>query len=480
MVGVPRSKACQTCLQRRVKCDLTRPECLQCTRRSTKCPGYEKRWKFLIETTVPSKKARRTIPQKPLDQGRDPATPEDQTIDECVAPNLVVQAFDIQGKETFCSFLTASFPAQFASCGGRVDVNWIQYARQPILDAPQALTWAFRSLATLHIGRTYHDSEKITSSRHMYSRALSYLSDLIGHPRYVRGSETLATAILLNIYEMQDGVSPLSWLGHARGLATLLQLRGPEFHRNGFGTTLLKSCRSLLVAEAFVRGGQCFLDQPEWQEFLTDVVEAESRSAKGSQLGILVDRAFIEISCCPRWLMETRSLLGGQCDISQSESISPSTLIQTMAESKQRLFSLQQLLEIGLSRQSIPDSNAAWEQFIGPIAVNFLGTFAQSALNGMRLAIALLDHLLELVRVYVYGAGSDYDDCTTSSSLSDSPSSFIVNPWAELGSNPVSWEVEFDPDHGLGYFSMTRETPGWMDRMMMSMGMLGIRPRELL
>ncbi|KAL2823806.1 hypothetical protein BDW59DRAFT_92368 [Aspergillus cavernicola] len=481
MVGVPRSKSCQTCLQRRVKCDLTHPECLQCSRRLTKCPGYEKRWKFYNQTVGPAKTESRTR-SKPQNRVVEPepapfTSSRGHTIDECVEPNLVVRAFDLQGKEMFCSFLVACFPAQFASCGGRVDVNWIQYARQPILDAPQALTWAFRSLATLHLGRTYHDNEKITSSRHMYSRALNYLSDLISHPRYMRGAETLASAILLNIYEMQDGLSPLSWLAHARGLTTIIQLRGPEAHRTGFGTTLLKSCRSLLVCEAFIRGGRCFLDKPEWQKFLTEVVEAESRSAKGSQLGILVDRAFIEVSCCPRWVMETRTLINRPYNTPPSTPMPPSTLIQIMSQSRRKLSDLQQLLEIGLSRQSPPAHDTAWEAFIGPIAFNFLGTFAQSAMNGMRLAVALLDQLLELVRLHVDRGG--YEDCALSLS-ENNPRSCIANPWAKLGSNTATWQLDFDPDYGLRRFYMTREVPGWMDRMMMSMGMLGVRPRDLL
>ncbi|KAL4864446.1 hypothetical protein BDV12DRAFT_11854 [Aspergillus spectabilis] len=476
MVGVPRSKGCQTCLQRRVKCDLTHPECLQCSRRLVKCPGYEKRWKFYNQTSSSINKESRTRshPQsRPIPSRPSPRTPSGDTIDERVEPNLVVRAFDLQGKELFCSFLMASFPAQFASCGGRVDVNWIQYARQPVLNAPQALTWAFRSIATLHMGRTYHDTEKITSSRHMYSRSLTYLSDLISHPRNARGAETLATAILLNIYEMQDGVSPLSWLAHARGLATIIQLRGPEAHRTGFGTTLLKSCRAMLVSEAFIRGGRCFLDKPEWQIFLMDMANSESKSTTGSQLGILVDRAFIEIACCPRWLMETRSLIQGAQDLVAPINLPLVMLVQEMVRGRDNLQAIQQKLEIGLSRQGTPEPDDSWDAFIGPIAVNFLGAFAQSSLNGIRLAIALLDHLLELVRLHM-------DEQYASSSSTESPRSFITNTWSELGSHPDAWQLDFDPDYGLGLFCMTREISGWMDRMVMSMGLLGVRLRDPL
>ncbi|KAL3458268.1 hypothetical protein BJX64DRAFT_225808 [Aspergillus heterothallicus] len=484
MVGVPRSKGCQTCLQRRVKCDLTHPECIQCSRRLKKCPGYEKRWTFCNQTSgaLGDKTRTRSKDQarSALHRSAQSKPPSNDTIDECVEPNLVVRAFDLQGKEIFCTFLLASFPAQFASCGERVDVNWIDYARQPVLDAPQALTWAFRSIATLHMGHTYHDLEKITSSRHMYSRALNYLSGLVSHPRYQRGAETLAAAILLSIYEMQDGISPLSWLAHAQGLATLIQLRGPQAHRTGFGVTLLKSCRSILVSEAFVRGGRCFLDKPEWQTYLNEVLESETKSSKGSKLGILVDRAFIEVSSCPRWLMETRMLLEAPRDTAPSTSLPPATLIQKMTQSRSKLIEIHQQLEIALSRQGTLVSNISWEDFIGPIAIHFIGAFAQSALNGIRLAIALLDHLVDLVRMHLVLYDPESGDYASSSSAIGSPSSFIANPWSGLGAYSTSWQLEFDPNYGLGLFYMTRETAGWMDRVMMSMGLLGVKPKGIV
>lgn len=41
MVGVPRSKGCRICVQRRVKCDQTRPVCNNCLKGNRPCPGYD-------------------------------------------------------------------------------------------------------------------------------------------------------------------------------------------------------------------------------------------------------------------------------------------------------------------------------------------------------------------------------------------------------------------------------------------------------
>ena len=49
MVGVPRSKGCRICVQRRVRCDLTRPTCNNCKKRNRPCPGYDSDLKFQDE-----------------------------------------------------------------------------------------------------------------------------------------------------------------------------------------------------------------------------------------------------------------------------------------------------------------------------------------------------------------------------------------------------------------------------------------------
>lgn len=47
MVGVPRSKGCQKCVQRRMRCDEARPACANCLRHGVVCPGYTRTLKFV-------------------------------------------------------------------------------------------------------------------------------------------------------------------------------------------------------------------------------------------------------------------------------------------------------------------------------------------------------------------------------------------------------------------------------------------------
>ncbi|KAF7117605.1 hypothetical protein CNMCM5793_006697 [Aspergillus hiratsukae] len=483
MVGVPRSNGCRTCLQRRVKCDLTEPQCQRCQKRGQDCPGYEKRWKFCDETGPKARKIQRrsqapqgqTQTQTAVHQadpphlgtGTDPimtVVARKASIDERVQPSLAGLALDVQQREIFCRFLLTNFPAQFASCGARVEVNWIDYARdRPSTSATvsQALLWAFRTIATLFMGKANKDRDKITCSRHMYSRALGYLSGLIGHPKFSKDDETLAAAILLAIYEMADGTGWASWLSHTRGVATLIRLRGPEAHRRGFGVTLLKSCRSFLVADAFVRGETCFLGDPEWRALMTELADSESQASTKSELGLIVDRAFIEVASCPARLIQTKTLLADRSDVAPTRE----TLVKDITNSRNVLTDLRSKLEIGVVTRKEETS------FTGPIPWNFVDSFAQSSLHGMRSGIALLDQLLTLIN-----ADSRRRQFRGHILQLDYPAACASNPWAAMERESASWQVQFDPKFLQSTFNISPDTnDDYMDRIAMSMGMLGLR-----
>ncbi|KAE8378062.1 hypothetical protein BDV26DRAFT_262205 [Aspergillus bertholletiae] len=467
MVGVPKSNACRTCLRRRVKCDLTQPSCNQCTKRNLSCPGYEKRWKFMHQTTGSIQKDQQRNGRNQPQPHREAALVRArQSIDERVEPNLAAAALDLQQKEVFCTFLLTSFPAQFASCGKRVEVNWIDYARRPLLSAPQALVWAYRALATVFIGRKYKDMAKVTCSRHMYSRALNYLAGVIQHPRFATTEETLAAGILLTMYEMVDGITGASWLTHTRGLATMIQMRGQDVHRSGFGLTLLKSCRAFMVADALIRGEQCFLGEPQWRAFLGELVDIESQSPTRSELGLIVDRAFIEVASCPGWLAETRTLIR-----QPGHTEAKTNLMSEIVHARDRLNDLQAELQCTLVHQR-QASILAWQQFVGPIPWDFVDPFAQSSLYGMRLGISLLNQLFVLL-------SADLRRRHCGPELFEEvhiPGLQSPNPWSALDADAQEWQVRFDPEYLQDSYQIHPSgNEDWMDRIAMSMGMLGIR-----
>ncbi|KAE8391579.1 hypothetical protein BDV23DRAFT_171539 [Aspergillus alliaceus] len=415
MDTIPKSNACRTCLRRRVKCDLTQLSCNQCTKRNLSCPGYEKRWRFMHQTTGSIQKDQQRNGRNQPQPHREAALIRArQSIDELVEPDLADAALDLQQKEVFCTFLLTSFPAQFASCGKCVEVNWIDYARRPLLSAPQALVWAYRALATVFIGRKYKDMAKVTCSRHMYSRALNYLTGVIQHPRFATTEETFAAGILLTMYEMVDGITGASWLTHTRGLATMIQMRGA---------------------------------------FLGELVDIESQSSTRSELGLIVDRAFIEVASCPGWLTET------------------STLIRQPGHTEAKTNLMSEILQCTLVHQR-QASILAWQQFVSPIPWDFVDPFAQSSLYGMRLGISLLNRLFVLLSADLrrrYCGPEPFEE-------GHIPGLQSPNPWSALDADAQEWQVRFDPEYLQDSYQIHPSgNADWMDRIAMSIGMLGIR-----
>ncbi|KAF7586325.1 hypothetical protein BBP40_009072 [Aspergillus hancockii] len=429
--------------------------------------SYTKRWKFHNATTSSIQKARSST-HSTRPQSLSHALSRSTTIDEQIAPNLTALALDTQQTEVFCTFLLTSFPAQFASCGKRVEVNWIDYARRPLqpTTAPQALVWAYRALATVFIGRKYGDSGKVTCSRHMYSRALNYLAGVIQDARFAGSEEALASGILLTMYEMVDGITGASWLTHTRGLATMIQVRGVASHRSGFGLTLLKSCRSFLVADALIRGERCFLGDGQWSDFLRELADIEGRSSKRSELGLIVDRAFIEIAACPGWLVDTHALVRSVGNVGAKRE-----LMVRIMDGRDRLCRLQSELQFALVHGQ-QRSMQAWQRFVGPIPWDFVDPFAQSSLYGMRLGISLLNQLLVMLSRDLQRRQDGFRPWADV----QTPGLQSPNPWTALDPGASEWQVRFDPDYLRDSYQIHPSgNEDWMDRIAMSMGMLGIR-----
>lgn len=59
---ISQRKGCHNCSQRRIKCDLTRPQCNKCLRKGLECPGYGIRYRFNTGIASRGKLKGRTIP----------------------------------------------------------------------------------------------------------------------------------------------------------------------------------------------------------------------------------------------------------------------------------------------------------------------------------------------------------------------------------------------------------------------------------
>ncbi|KAF9883777.1 hypothetical protein FE257_002807 [Aspergillus nanangensis] len=451
MVAVPYSKGCRACVQRRVKCDESRPRCQHCVRRGVDCPGYQKHLKFLPVNTPSlhkihhqddqnqkSKKPRQPVAKPPAHKNN---------ADELIAPSLVKKAFATQGVETLEFFIDATVPGLYYTYSNRVTENWMAFSRRNVESTLDPLLWSIRCLGILHLGKKNHDPHQIANSRAMYGRALHGLYYLLKNPKSARSDSTLAIAVMLGVYEMLDGVTPQSWLTHSSGIATIIRLRGPEAHRSGFGRTLLVSFKSFIVADALMRSEPCFLAEPAWRAVLSAAIQEDEAAGKASWLGNLAERIFIEVAQCPGLYARARGVVVAR--VHGAEDVDDAMRRGLMHEAvlcKGRLRRLKEELETGPVGE-----NAALEP-VDPIPFPVAQKLRWHVLHGSLSGMALLDQIVVLVQS---------DRLRKVNSLEGA----AFKTW-DVGAPVMTMNGESRLSNGL---------PVWPDQLALSMGMLAVK-----
>ncbi|CAG8885678.1 unnamed protein product [Penicillium egyptiacum] len=465
MVGVPRSKGCLACLQRRVKCDETQPRCQSCERRGNPCPGYTRTRKFChFSANSPHERTRSTSPATQSSsmalvttkEARQYPTIPRTSMDEALMPGLVSKALDRQCRKGFCDFVDAVFPTIYYSYSTRVELPWFEIAQYD-RGAGIAMEWAFRSLGTLQIGRVSGNQRQILTSQEMYGRGLRYLVQAIKNPATVGTDDTLGAAILLGIYELMNETGENSWLLHSRGISHLLRLRGARSHTSGYGRTLLLSFRGLLVYEAFTRGEACFLESEEWRSTLPETLEDEERRGKSCRFGQLMDYAFNEIAQCPGFLAKTKALVAS----SRTTNAERDDLMGVINSSLEVLSDVEIQIMAGVKADHEGDKKES-ESFFGLIPHSIKNASVKFTLEGVHSGIALLRQLSVVL-------------------VSDRSRQKAVTPWLKLGPCKNEWKLIKNAGEIAQAQKNTRPHPTgpqqqgspkiWHDRIALAMGM---------
>jgi hypothetical protein len=115
-------------------------------------------------------------------------------------------------------------------------------------DPSKLLTTCAQSLLVHQMGLKLQDSAMLTYSRAAYGRALPMLQAALRHPTAWSSSDTLGSAIILAFFELFNGTEGESWMRHAKGVARLMQLRGPGRHRDEFDRAMLTAIQGILVS----------------------------------------------------------------------------------------------------------------------------------------------------------------------------------------------------------------------------------------
>ncbi|KAL2869478.1 Zn(II)2Cys6 transcription factor domain-containing protein [Aspergillus lucknowensis] len=460
MVGVPRNPSCRECLQRRVKCDRTRPECHRCQARGVRCPGYRRALKFYNQTTGHGDFTDAREFDRQQDEKRNPRPGRSRStdalalalirrpsFDDSLVPSLAGRALDSQTKEVFEYVVRATFPVTFSTFAPRLEPNWVDFIRYHQGARTESVERALRCLNTWYLGVKNKDPEIVGKSRYMYGGGLRCLAGLVANPNTRTSDITLATAVMLAVFEMLDPVTPQSWLVHSRGIGQLLQERGPRAYSSGFSRTIFVTIRSFMLADAFVREEASFLGQPEWRAVNQEATILDDRNGKGNWITKVVEEIFNEISLGPGFLAQTTTLVKGR----SAGGVSREDLTCRIQHSRGILRNLQRQLAsaAGLKTQlkEIKDIDKS-----GSYSLEHVRTIAGRCLQGLGAGLALLDQLLVLLEADKKRSG-------------------------EGRVSEISWGDDRIPQPAAtieGPFSAADRPMDWLDQISMSMGTLAI------
>ncbi|KAE8556123.1 hypothetical protein EYB25_000823 [Talaromyces marneffei] len=426
MVGVPRSKGCLVCRNRRIKCDEARPECGQCRKYGCLCPGYNRGLKFQDEgpnlqrrhrrmsdrkshndvekksspdsesssTAMTKADLRTTIPQVAAEEAFLLMQTRASSIDESMSPSLMQKLFMTQQPRLFMDFTCAAFPTLYFNNRFRSEIAFPEYIMENFHSRAYQDS-AVCCLSAVYLASLTKDTRLLRSSRYMYGEALRRINRIIDTEEAL-SDNVLSTVMMLMVYELYARTTPDAWVKHARGVKEMMLKRGVKKHMSGFGRSCYYAFRGFLVAHALHEGIPCFLDAEEWQDFAAQVQQEDAeKPGEWSVFVHISEMIFMELVQCPRYVYDVRQLSPAT---PRSEVINLVGRIRaTCANLRSLSNELQGSIMYHFQRKQGIEVNT--EGFVGPTPSLFPDTNPTLLLQGAVHCINTLEKILGTIRI---------------------------------------------------------------------------------
>ncbi|ATY63872.1 Fungal transcriptional regulatory protein [Cordyceps militaris CM01] len=259
--GIP-SRGCYLCRSRKIKCDETKPFCNRCRKSKRQCPGYP----------VITKAHSRPYPdsRKSVREGTEKSSGSSSSDEEeHFANRWMVYAADRVATASHSVDSTIKIPLHdAASC--HFLSNWVLLSPQgtnrgffefllPIQKkatsgSPFHLAFKACSLSSLTQQGLDPAIERQASS--YYVKALAATSDALSRPSVATSDSTLATVMLLSLYEIQcasvHGVE--GWAAHTSGSMQLMNSRSWKKLNTDLGMGIFVAVRVNLILLGLLQG----------------------------------------------------------------------------------------------------------------------------------------------------------------------------------------------------------------------------------
>ncbi|KAK1635579.1 hypothetical protein BDP81DRAFT_322140 [Colletotrichum phormii] len=238
MVGVGgRSKACDHCRRRRVKCDLAAPECARCVKAHLKCGGC------------------RGLSFIQYNGHRTTHDATDVSDMHEIIPIQIAQPYvtpwsmdDVYASYAMDHLLHESEEVVVKSGTNRTLTNQ-----------------CFIALSTTIFGIDQKEPQVLQHGLHRYGTALKALNRALSDPKESRSFDVLEAIIVMAVFEMIAGNREDGWIEHARGLERLLDFRGPKSMQPLPCLVLLEKARPSMIFAALVTRKSTILSRALWK-----------------------------------------------------------------------------------------------------------------------------------------------------------------------------------------------------------------------
>jgi hypothetical protein len=124
------------------------------------------------------------------------------------------------------------------------------------------------ALSVTSYGRAHNDVAVAREGRRLYSKGIGSLQKALNHPQLMWHDETLVAVRAMILYELFDSTTEdtTPWHNHLEGVSHLLQVRGPQRHRNSLSRAVYEDLRYVLMIQSLMRRKMSPFGTTQWMQ----------------------------------------------------------------------------------------------------------------------------------------------------------------------------------------------------------------------
>ncbi|KAL8849419.1 MAG: hypothetical protein Q9221_005591 [Calogaya cf. arnoldii] len=257
--GIRWSQGCQTCRQRKIKCDEKKPTCSACERSGLTCPGPQTRTTFIQERP----NQRRKAPSKPAPAGTttvEPLTASQEALPSsslCLADKaqawLSRQSLDAAQGWNLTSpkqdYYTTLFTKKFDNMpkGAWSPFSWLNYGLMPETGNASISHRFTQNLTQAFFGHYFALPQVMKAAQMEYGRNLLILKKALDLPGVITSEDLFRGILTAGMFELITQTSSTAWITHVSALAKIIQSRGPSAYQSLSGLSTIALTHSVIV-----------------------------------------------------------------------------------------------------------------------------------------------------------------------------------------------------------------------------------------